>query len=134
MIGIIKHNNLTDIPDYSYEGYIWLSDEKEPTVLNNESFDFSKINTNPFIIEGLLHSKNENVSVHIQHTGEYQIFEYHLNDYAQSSIVKKEYLPHRLENVSKVKFKQIWLPEPDENCEGMEVMTLKAIVFCGFNK
>jgi len=134
MIGIIKHNKFTDIPDYSYEGYIWMSDEKEPTVLNNESFDFSKINTNPFVIEGLLYSKNEKISIHIQHTGEYQIFEYHLNDYAQSSIVEKEYLPHRLDNVSKVRFKQIWLPELDENCEGMEVLTLKSIVFCGFNK
>ncbi len=134
MKGIIKHNKLTDIPNYSYEGYIWMSDENKPKVLNNESFDFSKIKTNPFIIEGLLYSKTENISIHIQHAGNYQIFEYHLNDYAKSNIVEKEYLPHRLEHVSKVKFKQIWLPEPDKICEGMEVMTLKSIVFCGFNK
>ncbi|MDO9154290.1 MAG: TIGR04423 family type III CRISPR-associated protein [Paludibacter sp.] len=134
MIGVIKHNKLTDIPNYSYEGYIWMSDKNKPTVLNNGSFDFSKISINPFIIEGLLYSKKENISIHIQHTGEYQIFEYHLNDYTPDSFVEKEYLPHRLENVSKVKFKQIWLPEQDENCVGMEVLILKSIVFCGFKK
>jgi CRISPR type III-associated protein (TIGR04423 family) len=49
-------------------------------------------------------------------------------------LTAKSYLPHRLEGVKKVHFKQVWLPVTDDNGEGMEVLTLKAIVFCGFNK
>ena len=134
MSNIIKHKALSEIPNQAYYGYVWMSDATNPIVLNNECYDFSSVKTNPFIIEALLYCKVEDISVHIQHTGEYQITEYHLNDFPKEQLVEKEYLPHRLKDVSKVKFKQIWIPEPDENCKGMEVLKLKAIVFCGFNK
>ncbi len=131
---IIKHTALIDIPKLSYEGYVWMSNDKNPKVLNNEPFDFSTIGVNPFVIEALLYNMDENISIHVQHTGEYQIFEYHLNDFTNAHLVDKDYLPHRLKDVEKVCFKQIWLPEPDENCAGMDVLNLKAIVFCGFKK
>ena len=134
MSPIIKHQSLSDIPNLPYEGYVWMSDEKDPKVLNKESFDFNTIGTNPFVIEALLYNKAQNISIHIQHTGEYQIFEYHLNDFSKENLVEKDYLPHRLDGVKNVSFKQIWLPEPDENCAGMDVLNLKAIVFCGFKK
>jgi len=34
----------------------------------------------------------------------------------------------------KIKMAQIWKPEPDELCEGMDVMKLKKVVFAGFEK
>lgn len=132
MTNITKHESLKNIPNLTYEGYVWMSDKEYPIVLNSETYDFSKIKNNPFIIEALLFNKNENKSIHIQHTGEYQIFEYDLNGFEESNLVEKEYLPHRLKDVNKVKFRQIWLPEEDENCAGFEVLKLKAIVFCGF--
>lgn len=134
MKGIRKIDKLTEIPAYKYEGYVWMSDAKEPKVLNNERFDFESIKTNPFVIEALLYSPDEEVSIHVQHTGDYQMYAYSLKEFSQLEISEKEYLSHRLKNVSKLKFKQLWLPEADANCEGMEVMTLKAIVFCGFLK
>ncbi|OIP02307.1 MAG: type III CRISPR-associated protein [Bacteroidetes bacterium CG2_30_33_31] len=130
----IKHKSLIDIPKLPYEGYVWMSDAKEPIVLNKETFDFSKIGINPFIIEALLYCDGEDISIHIQHTGEYQIFEYHLNDFSKKNLVEKDYLPHRLNGVKNLIFKQIWMPEPDENCAGIDVMNLKVIVFCGFKK
>lgn len=131
MKGIRKIDKLAEIPAYTYEGYVWMSDSKEPKVLINENFDFGSIKTNPFVIEALLYSPDEEVSIHVQHTGDYQIYAYSLKEFSQLDMSEKEYLPHRLKNVSKLKFKQLWLPEADVNCEGMEVMTLKAIVFCG---
>jgi len=134
MSSIKKLNSLAEIPDLNYEGYFWLSDAKEPIVLNNQIYDYKTVGINPFVIEALLYCEKENISIQVQHTGEYQIFEYHLNDYPEASLLEKTYLPHRLEGVQKVKFKQIWLPEQDENCQGMDVMILKSIVFCGFLK
>jgi CRISPR type III-associated protein (TIGR04423 family) len=134
MSGIKQYKTLNEIPTLSFEGYIWMSDQEQPKILNNEIYDFKSIAANPFIIEALLYNEKENRSIHIQHTGEYQIYEYDLNQYSSEQLSQKDYLPHRLEGVRKVNFKQIWLPESDDNSEGMEVLTLKAIVFCGFNK
>jgi CRISPR type III-associated protein (TIGR04423 family) len=129
---ITKHHSLETLPDLNYQGFIWLSDADKPIVLQNEPFDLSKIKTNPFIIEALLFNAEKEISIHIQHTGNYQITEYHFNRFDNAEVVDNEYLPHRLDGVSKVKFKQIWISRPDENCAGMEVLNLKAIVFCGF--
>ncbi|MDD3722728.1 MAG: TIGR04423 family type III CRISPR-associated protein [Lutibacter sp.] len=135
MLDFIKrYNSIKEIPNRNYEGYVWLSNEKKPFILPDVSFDFSTVEANPFVVEALLFDKAENKSIHVQHTGEYQIFEYDLQRIEESCIEKKEYLPHRLKDVKNVLFKQIWLPEEDENCAGFEVLKLKAIVFCGFKK
>jgi len=129
-----KHTKLTDIPNLNYEGYIWKSDQSNPEVYNNETIEFNKIELNPFIIEGLLYCKANNISVHIQHTGEYLIHVYDLNSVSENEKVEKRYLPHRLDGIEKVKFTQVWSPKKDELCEGMEVLKLKATIFCGFEK
>lgn len=129
---ITKHQTLDTLPNLNYQGYIWLSDADKPIVLKNEPFDFSAIDINPFIIEALLYNEQKEVSVHIHHTDKYQITEYQLNQFDYAEVVETEYLPHRLDGVSKVKFKQIWLSQTEDNCQGMEVLNLKAIIFCGF--
>ncbi len=135
MSSIVKKlNNLKEIPSVNYEGYIWMSNETEPKVLKNEKYDFSAISQNPFIIEGLLYDKTSQKSFHIQHVGECLIYEYNLDEVKSENLVPKEYLPHRLKEVEKVCFKQIWEEEEDKNCEGFPVLNLKVIVFCGFKK
>ena len=129
-----KYNNLSEIPSSNYEGYIWMSNEKHPLVLNDEAFDFNSIKTNPFIIEGLLFDKVKNISIHIIHAGQYIISQYHLSNLNPELLVAKEYLPHRIEGIEKVLFKQIWYEKEDENCESFPVLTIIANVFCGFKK
>lgn len=130
------YHNLNEIPKIAFEGYVWKSDESSPEVLQNQVYDFQSILKNPFIIEALLYSKENNISIHIQHTGIYQIAEYDLNALKEKEAVfeKKEYLPHRLKDVSKVNFQQVWMEEEDPLCEGMPVLKMKAVIFCGFNK
>ncbi|QXP70768.1 TIGR04423 family type III CRISPR-associated protein [Polaribacter sp. R2A056_3_33] len=131
------YHNLKEIPKMAFEGYIWKSDESEPEVLLNEIYDFDTVLTNPFIIEALLFCKEKNTAIHIQHTGSYQIAEYDLKALEKAGAVleEKEYLPHRLSPaVKNVSFKQIWQEEEDRLCEGMPVLKMKAVVFCGFNK
>lgn len=132
------YHNLKEIPKMAFEGYVWKSDESSPEVLQNQVYDFQSISKNPFIIEALLFSKENNISIHIQHTCIYQIAEYDLNALKEKEAVfeKKEYLPHphRLKDISKVNFQQVWMEEKDPLCESMPVLKLKAIIFCGFNK
>jgi CRISPR type III-associated protein (TIGR04423 family) len=130
------YNSLDKVPDLAYDGYVWMSDASKPIVLNGDKFDFSNIQINPFVIEALLFNKEKNISIHIQHTGHYQISEYDLTALENEGAVleEKAYLPHRLTEVSKVNFQQVWMEEPDNLCENMPVLKLKAIVFCGFNK
>ena len=126
-------NNLSEIKNRKYSGYIWMSDKKNPVVLNNEEFDFSVIGINPFIMEALLYCEEENISLTIRHTGKYHINEIDLNNLPKGAELEDvEYLPHRLNGVDKVCFKQLWVPEEDKNCKGLPVLKMKALVFTGF--
>ncbi len=129
--------SINDIPKSKYEGYIWYSNEKQPIVLSGKdyfSFDENE-NDNPFVIEALLFDKENQVSITIRHTGTFLIKIFDLKNLPQNAILSdtKEYYPHRLGNeVSKVCFKQLWIPEKDLNCEEMEVFNMKAFIFTGF--
>ena len=127
-------NKLSEIKTRKYSGYIWMSDAKEPKMLSNERFDFSTVGINPFIVEALLFSEEDNISLNIKHTGKYQINEVDLNNLPEGSELKDvEYLPHRLKEVKKVCFKQLWIPEEDTNCNDLLVLKMKLLVFVGFD-
>ena len=126
-------NKLSDIKNRKYTGYIWKSDDKRPLVLINEEYDFSLVKTNPFIIEALLYSEQDKISLTIKHTGRYHINEIPLNKLEEGAELQdRAYLPHRLNGVEKVCFKQLWLPEIDENCNKLPVLKMNALVFTGF--
>jgi CRISPR type III-associated protein (TIGR04423 family) len=128
-------NKLTKIPTKKYQGYVWLSDEKYPTILLDKEYDFSTVKENQFVIEALLWYAQEETSIMVRHTGKYHIQEFKLKELPpEHELVDKVYLPHRLgEKVKNVCFKQLWIPEPDAHCEEMPVMTMKALIFTGFN-
>lgn len=126
---------ITNIPKIKYEGYVWLSNEKYPVVLDKQEYDFTQVKDNPFVIEALLWNAEEEISIMVRHTGKYHIQEFKLKELPIGhELVEKVYLPHRLgDKVKHVYFQQLWIPEPDAFCAGMEVMTMKALIFTGFN-
>ena len=128
--------SINSIPKNIYEGYIWYSNSKEPIVIKGEEFSFNeKENSNPFVIEALLFDRKNQISITVKHTGRYIIQMVDLKNLPNGSILSgsKKYFPHRLGNsVSKVCFKQLWIPEKDDNCEGMNVLVIKAFIFTGF--
>lgn len=130
-----KLDNITDIPNKEYQGYIWLSDQKQPIVLNNGSHDFSQLDENQFVMEALLWNEEEKMSIMVRHTGKYHIQQIKLDELPVGhQLVEKAYLPHRLgDEVKNVRFKQLWVPEKDPLCEDMEVLTMKALIFTGFH-
>ena len=133
---IDKIKDISQIPDYKFTGYYWWSDCDKPEMLFEETFPKDKIlaSLNPFCVEALLYSKEEGVSVHIQHTGEYQVTAFDHQELDKLEIVTKEYIPHKLEQVQKVIFKQVWEESPLEVDESTSFPTLKptALIFSGF--
>lgn len=134
MEGIKTYNDLSQIPELDYEGYIWYSDTAKPILA--KAFDFKSVGINPFIQEALLFCKEKDISVMVRHTGKYHISEFDLNALISNGAElgeEKKYYPHRLDiGDKKVCIRQLWIPEKDENCGGMEVLTLRAHIFTGF--
>ncbi len=141
---IESYKDITKIPKRKYQGYIWYSDGKQkradgkemPDILNgNDEFSFTENHLNPFVVEALLYCQKEQISVMVKHNGAYLIKEYDLKTLphgAELITEEKNYFSHRLEG-KKICFKQLWIAEKDENCENMEVLNLKAIIFTGFD-
>lgn len=130
-----NYKKLTDIPQHAnYEGYLWWSNAETPKVYKNEPLtDLPSEKSNPFIIEGQLIDKTNQKSVSIRFVdGDYIINGFDLKELKGLDFIKKEYLPNRMEGVSKLCFREYWRPEPDDLCEGMEVLQPAETVFVGF--
>lgn len=125
---------LIEIPKIKYEGYVWIADQKKPKTLQREEYSFENIPENSFIVEALLWNAEEQISIMIRHTGKYHVQQFKLNELPTGhQLVEKAYLPHRLgDEVKRIYFQQVWVPVPDALCEGMPVMTMKALIFTGF--
>lgn len=115
-----------------YEGYIWFSDQKEPKVFNNEEFELEIADDkNPFIIEGQLFDSTNNKSVSIKYVdGEYIVKPYDVQENERDNA--QEYLSNRMDD-RKLLFVQRWEEQPDDLCEGMQVLQPAELVFVGFN-
>lgn len=133
---IDKIKDISQIPDYKFTGYYWWSNSDKPEMLFEETLAKNKIlaSLNPFCVEALLYSKEEEISIHIQHTGQYLVTAYDHKELDKLETVTKEYIPHKLEQVKKVIFKQIWEEEPLSVDETTSFPTLKptALIFSGF--
>lgn len=130
--------NITEIPkDKNYEGYLWMSDAKEPQTGAFDKWLNITDTSNPFIVEGQLYSNEEQKSYSIKYVdGKHLVVEYDLNKIPDGWISEesdnKKFMPNRLNNVSGILFRQYWKPEKDELCEGMETLIPAAYVFTGF--
>ncbi|EIM72574.1 hypothetical protein A3SI_19661 [Nitritalea halalkaliphila LW7] len=126
---------ISQIPDYNYVGYYWVSNQEKPIVLVNEPFPKERFSfsSNPFCVEALLYSQENEISVHILHTGKNMVFAYDHNMLNGSVTEVKSYMPHRLDNVSSVLFKQVWEEESVHVHDGLYFPSLKptALLFYG---
>lgn len=125
-------NNIDQIPTDIYQGYIWLSNEVKPTIINNIKItpsDFTN-NKNTFIIEGLLYNPKADITFHIVFTHRYIITKFELE--GNEHITNKEYIPHKLGSF-KLKFDEIWEEHIDINCHNFPTLQFKAQIFKGFS-
>ena len=116
-----------------YQGYLWYSDKNEPQTLNNKEFELDiDDNNNPFIIEGQLFDGIHSMSIK-NVDGHYILKCYNLNELNDVQNTEHVFISHRMGGIQ-LRFRQLWRPEPDQNCEGMDVLQPAEFVFIGFNK
>ncbi len=120
-----------------YQGYIWYSNKKEPRVFNNEEFELEIANNeNPFIVEGQIYDNENRISISIKYVdGKYIVNKYEVKDedFKHPNVVRREFLPNRMDKVEKLCFLEYWKPQEDSLCENMKVLQPAELVFIGFN-
>ncbi len=116
-----------------YVGYLWLSDETTPIIIENGKIEISLFEqVNPFVIEGQLFDPEGNKSYSIRYSdGQYFITLFDAEDLKHCGDDVTEYMSLRMGN-RKLCFKRLWLPQPDALCENMEVLEPSAMIFVGF--
>ena len=120
-----------------YEGYVWMSDRQEPSIiLPDEEFGLTLNDAdNPFVVEGNLWDATSRVSIMIKYVdGKYIVRRTVVTDECIKNATKKEFLPHRIEGVKKLKFLQCWDEVEDPLCENMVTLQPGKLVFMGFIK
>lgn len=120
-----------------YEGYIWMSDATQPTVLNKEpiSIDLSD-GTNPFVIEAELFDEINNISYSVRFVdGQTKVRKFEVDELKLFGEQTLSYVSHRIGDGIKLKFYRKWKKEldPDNLCEGMETLVPSDFVFIGFD-
>jgi len=119
------------------EGYLWWSNQQKPEPYVGDALDMCFDETkNPFVIEGQLYDKEENMSYSIKYVdGQYLINKYKVgtNDFTNKDNESKSFLSNRMGS-RWLKFLCYWEEKKDENCMGMPVLTFTKNVFVGFKE
>lgn len=132
--------NLKDIDiSKEYNGYIWLSDESKPQIMDKSSVNFYKYeNTNPFIQEGYFTDDEFSYTIkHFDGIGhcvyKTKIDELKNGNEEISSYLADPALTRENEKIKKLKFITEWIAENDEKCDNMEVLKPGRVAFIGFD-
>lgn len=123
-----------------YEGYIWYSDEKEPRVFSgDEPVDVEKLLRDDadrhFVVEGNLWNEETRESIAIRYAdGQYRVRRAEVSGIVSELVTDKTFVPHKIDGVKALKFKQLWEEQEDPLCECMPALRPKRLVFVGFKK
>lgn len=134
MIGkmYIENNQvLNGIPQGKYEGYVWMSDQEYPKILEGQDIP-RNAGDGAFIQEALLWNAEQQQSIHVRHLGHLQVVQYNMKDQSTDNAIS--FLSHRMAGYSHLKFKRTWVEEKDPACADMEVLVPGELIFVGFGK
>lgn len=132
----MKKINIADFPKtLLFTGYYWLSDQQKPIQLSEQVFDIQLLEYQPYVVEGRLYSKENDLSIHIHFIdGKYDIFQMNWREKPlEWETINSTYLAHDLDKVNEIKVTEVWIPANDPNCENMEVLQPAFLGFKGFN-
>ena len=142
-MGRISINQIKALP---YEGYLWMSDKEQPQIYNQENISLPKEGDNPFVVEGMLYNKANELSYSIRFVdGEYIVQEFKVTqaDIKNPENQEKVYEPNRMDDLKgkRLRFLRYWEEVLDEdnykdeqNPDGLPVLTLTKNVFIGFKE
>ncbi|PSR10207.1 MAG: TIGR04423 family type III CRISPR-associated protein [Bacteroidetes bacterium] len=126
---------IKDIPiDLVFHGYLWLSNQQIPEILNGEKVDITLFQTLPFIIEGNLWSEDEQFSIQIKNIdGEYRVSRFDLSHSREDYLLEeKTYIAHDLKGIGEYCVIEAWEEKKDELLEGMKTLVPAWTAFKGF--
>ena len=95
---IMKKIEIQQIPFHlTFEGYYWYSNASKPCVLDDETISASIFTQLPFIIEGNLYNKENQISINIKNIdGQYLITQADLMGLDEANLTLQTYIPHDL--------------------------------------
>lgn len=132
----MKKINIADFPKtLLFTGYYWLSVQQKPIQLSEQIFDVQLLEYHPYVVEGRLYCKENDLSIHIHFIdGKYDIFQMNWREKpTEWETINSTYLAHDLDKVNEIKVTEVWIPANDPNCENMEVLQPAFLGFKGFN-
>ncbi len=124
---------IDNIEEAIYEGYVWMSNQSQPTLVESELYS-CELNpaANPFIVEAQLYCRESDVSVSVRYNdGRYYAYSYE-NAASAGEGTTATYIAHRMGSHDKLCFRQMWNECADVNCDGMMVLQPTQFVFVGF--
>lgn len=133
----MKRISISDIDlTLNYQGYLWLSDSKEPIILREEKIPQGIFKNLPFVVEGYLYCKSKNgLSIKTKYIdGAYQVFSVELDQVPSDRLTQNEFVA--IKNKKDIKFirsVQYWEDIPDNLCEKMNTLEPAWVAFNGFN-
>lgn len=123
-----------------YQGYMWKSDEQAPAVYDNQEVEFNLTDgENPFVVEGQLYDKANELSIGIKFIdGKYIITRYDGKAHKFMGMSEgaefEDYIPDSKLNLKDkvLCFKRLWKTEEDVVNYGWETLCPSALIFKGF--
>lgn len=131
----MRNINIDDIDfDLTYEGYIWYSNKTCPEIIDN--IDRSLFTDLPFIIEGNLYSRENEISISIKNIdGQYLVKQWSLKDLPKDQITTQTFIAHNLGGENKIEMIQFWEESAEDSLlEGMRTLIPSWRAFVGFKK
>ena len=120
------------IPSGRYQGYIWMSDQSQPRVIDGQFEGMNLEPANPFVIEARLYDLDNRLSYAIHfHDGAYCACVYNVDELPQ---VEQSYIPSFKDAPGRLLFANVWREENDPLCEGMSVLVPCESIFIGYKK
>ena len=107
----MKKINIADFPKtLLFTGYYWLSDQQKPIQLSEQVFDIQLLEYQPYVVEGRLYSKENDLSIHIHFIdGKYDIFQMNWREKPPEwETINSTYLAHDLDKVNEIKVTEVW--------------------------
>jgi CRISPR type III-associated protein (TIGR04423 family) len=120
----------------NYEGYLWLSDSKQPIILKGEKIPQDIFTSLPFVIEGYLYCNSKNgLSIKISHfDGAYHVYSVELDQIPKDRLISNTFVARNFnKDIKFIQSVQYWESVPDELCENLNVLEPAWVAFNGFN-
>lgn len=132
------------IPDLTYEGYYWYSDESAPELLLGQKIDTSIFTLLPFVIEANFYNEAQKISIQVKNIdGQYYFYQYDLKgikDFEEKTYLVNGFLQSR--NFSRYRMIEAWEEVSDapintkgeKALAGMSTLQIAWSAFAGFEK